>query len=198
MEIDESDKSMDESEKLMHESVKSMGESAKTVVAEKNMIDMSSVITQAAFGDMVGISQQAVSAMIREGVLLPDQSAKVWLRAYCSRLREQAAGRYSVGDLDLTEQRARLASEQADKVAMHNKVMRGEYLPVMTLTTALADASRQIVSILDALKMKLKRQNSKLTADDLDLVDTEIATARNLAAKVQLDSVMTEDLHECA
>ena len=81
---------------------------------------------------------------------------------------------------------------------MQNKIMRSEYLPVMTLTTALADASRQIVSLLEALPMKLKRQNNKLTAEDIDLVKGEIAAARNLAAKVQLDHVATEDLHECA
>lgn len=49
---------------------------------------------------------------------------------YIRHLREQAAGRTSEGDLDLTEERARLAKEQADAQEMKNAVMRGELLPI--------------------------------------------------------------------
>lgn len=48
---------------------------------------------------------------------------------YIRHLRELAAGRGSDGDLDLTEERARLAKEQADAQEMKNSMMRGELLP---------------------------------------------------------------------
>lgn len=47
-------------------------------------------------------------------------------KAYISRLRESAAGRASAGDLNLTEERARLAKEQADAKEMENAIERGD------------------------------------------------------------------------
>lgn len=44
---------------------------------------------------------------------------------YISHLREMAAGRYS-GELNLQEERARLAKEQADAKEMENMIERGE------------------------------------------------------------------------
>ena len=51
--------------------------------------------TQAGFGAMVGISQQAVSDLMKRGVLLPDQTAQEWLNRYLTHLREAIIARYS-------------------------------------------------------------------------------------------------------
>lgn len=51
--------------------------------------------TQAAFGKMVGISQPAVSGLIKKGVLHPEGTALAWLRDYQANLLHQIAYRGS-------------------------------------------------------------------------------------------------------
>jgi phage terminase Nu1 subunit (DNA packaging protein) len=51
--------------------------------------------------------------------------------AYIRRLREQAAGRAAVGDLDLAGERAALAKAQRERIEMQNAVTRGELAPVV-------------------------------------------------------------------
>lgn len=141
--------------------------------------------TQAKFGELVGISQPAVSDLVRAGVLSPGQTAGQWLLAYCSRLREQAAGRLAEGGLDLATERARLAREQADRVAMVNAQTRRELAPVATLEQALADVCKQIADVLEAIPVNLKRRGLA-DGDALELIRREIASVRNLAAETKL------------
>ena len=56
-------------------------------------IDLSKPLAAAKFGELVGVSRQAVGAMVREGILSRGDSAGEWLTAYLGHLREIAAGR---------------------------------------------------------------------------------------------------------
>lgn len=150
------------------------------------MFDLSSQVSQQAFGALVGISQPAVSDLISRGVLVNGGAAGEWLIAYCAHIREIAAGRATNGDLDLATERARLASEQADKVAMQNAIMRREYAPVSLLAHSVAKTGRQIAVILEAIPVQLKRRSS-ISIEDLEYITTDIVKARNLAACMRLD-----------
>lgn len=150
------------------------------------MFDLSSQVSQSAFGALVGISQPAVSDLISRGVLVNGGNAGEWLIAYCAHIREVAAGRATIGDLDLATERARLASEQADKVAMQNAIMRREYAPVSLLANSVAKTGRQIAVILEAIPVQLKRRSS-ISIEDLEYITTDIVKARNLAANMRLD-----------
>lgn len=156
------------------------------------MIDLKGKVTQAAFGELVGISQPAVSDLLSRGVLLSGQSAGEWLKAYCAHLREQAAGRAGVGDLDLVTERAALARVQREKIEMQNAVTRKELAPVTLIEEVLARVGRQIVGILEAIPVQLKRR-SKLSADDLDFITREIVKARNLAASIELEDLTEKE-----
>src|SRR5438445_5249513 len=115
------------------------------------MVNLADRMTQAAFGALVGISQQAVSDLMSRGVVQPGDSGASWLLAYCDHLREQAAGRYTGGELDLAEERARLAKEQADRLAMQNAVTREELAPVYVIEQVLSRAGTKVAGILDAI-----------------------------------------------
>jgi phage terminase Nu1 subunit (DNA packaging protein) len=156
-------------------------------------LDLSQPITQERFGLLVGVTQQAVSDMVARGTLKPDGSTHAWLLAYTANLREQAAGRATTGDLELATERARLAKEQADRIAMQNAVQRRELAPVGMLESALASVSRQIAGALEAIPIHLKRQNPDVASEVLELVTNEIARARNIAAAIQLDQPANED-----
>lgn len=148
---------------------------------------MHGTITQAQFAELVGVTQQAVSALIGRGVLIAGDTAGQWLLDYCENLREQAAGRASMGDLDLVQERARLAKEQADKVAMANQIERKELASVTVLELVIAKVGRQIAATLEAIPVQLKRSSTSLTAEDLKLITEEIIKARNLAASMELN-----------
>ena len=137
-------------------------------------------LTQAEFGDLVGISQQAVSALVQAGVLEPGAPWRVWLRAYCERLREQAAGRMGAEEgLDLVQERAALARSQRIAQDLKNAVSRGEYAPIGLLTDVLALAASSVVDRFDQLDGAVRKACPELPEQARAAVQGVIASARN-------------------
>ena len=151
------------------------------------MVNLSEVMTQKEFGQLVGISQQAVSDLLKRDVLLPGQPAAVWLHAYCGHLREQAAGRAAAGELDLATERAALARAQRERIEMQNAETRKETAPVVLLEIAVAAIGRKVAAVLEAIPVKIKRRSKNLTAEDIEIITAEITKARNIAASAQFD-----------
>lgn len=142
---------------------------------------LSAHLTQEEFGQVVGISQQAVSGLLADGVLDREGTAGVWLRRYCQRLREQAAGRMGAegGGLDLVQERAALAREQRIAQALKNDVARGEYAPIGLLADVLGMASSAVVDRFDQLEGALRKACPDLPDDAQSTVMQVIASARN-------------------
>lgn len=140
------------------------------------MVDLSVQGTQASLAKLVGVTQQAVSAMNLPGGALGDM-----LLAYCDRLREVAAGRgsYEDGGLDLVQERAALAREQRLGIEIKNATLRGEYAPISLLSETLASASQSVVERFEQLPGTLKRACPDLTDAQRDRVMNVIAQARN-------------------
>lgn len=156
------------------------------------MVDLSLPMTQERFGELVGISQPAVSDLVRRGVLLEGGSAGAWLLEYCHQLREAAAGRGGESALELAAERARLAKEQADRIAMQNAVTRGELAPAILLEQVLARAGSKAGRILESIPGALRRRRPDLTSEDIGAITAIVAKARNLAAAIRLADVVEE------
>jgi phage terminase Nu1 subunit (DNA packaging protein) len=144
---------------------------------------LSRPVTQEQFGDLVGVSQPVVSDLLTRGILLAGQPAATWLRAYTKHLREQAAGRGADGEL--ARERARLAREQADRVAMDNAVNRRELAPVSVLELVLAKMAGDVGSLLQGLVPRVRRRVD-LPGEALRILDEEVTKARNRAAAMTL------------
>lgn len=71
-----------------------------------SVINLDERIDQSIFGQLVGVSQQAISKLIAKDVLHKDGTLKQWLSAYCSRMREEAAGRGGDDQYNLSKARA--------------------------------------------------------------------------------------------
>lgn len=112
--------------------------------------------------------------------------------AYIRVLREQAAGRAAAGDLDLATERARLAREQADKIAMQNAVTRGELTNTIVLEQVLSGAAAKIAGVLDAIPGMIRRRVPQLTAADIETIAGEVAKARNTVAGMSLHDIESE------
>lgn len=85
-------------------------------------------LTQKAFAEHVGVSQQAVSNLAKDSIIDLEQGLDACRLAYIDHLREQAAGRASEGEYDLVEERARLAHHQANKTALEEAVLEGKLI----------------------------------------------------------------------
>jgi phage terminase Nu1 subunit (DNA packaging protein) len=140
--------------------------------------------TQAAFGELIGVGQPAVSDMVSRQVLRPGETARQWLLAYCAHMREQAAGRGADGELAF--QRSELARVSRERAEIKLAKERGEYAEVALIEQVLATVGRGIVGALEPLHVTLHRQCPALTPEDLKLIQTEVARACDLAASASL------------
>ena len=137
--------------------------------------------TQKALGDLVGVSQQAIGAMVKEGKITLEGSLAEALITYCERLRDQAAGRLGdeVGGLDLVQERAGLAKEQREAQALKNAVTRGEYAPIGLLEDVLAQACASVVAEFEQLEGTLRKTCPGLDENAKNTIFAIIAAARN-------------------
>ena len=135
-------------------------------------------MTQKDFADLVGISQPAVSGLIERGIL-KGSSMREWIKEYCTHLREIAACRTAgntAGELDLVRERARLAKEQADALAMKNKVERGELIRAEDIEPRLESA------FITAREMWLDSVSRLVRELPADLGEREILLHREFTA----------------
>lgn len=153
------------------------------------MIDLTGRVTQAEFGEMIGVSQPAVSKMLTDGVLSGSASVGVWLREYSSHMREMAAGRAAAGDLVLHLDLLALGACQPCPLGRQIQVTRKELAPSYLLEEILAKAGTKAAAILDTIPGMIKRRVPSLTADDVAAIAREVAKARNIAASISLSNI---------
>ena len=150
-------------------------------------------MNQQDIAEHLDLSQGAVSQwMDRLGLDWKTTSLDVIRVEYIREIREQAAGRSASGDLDLATERAGLAKAQRERIEMQNAVTRRELAPVILIEEVLAKAGSKVAGILDAIPGMIKRRVAGLSSNDLDLIASEVARARNIAAAVSLDDLKDE------
>lgn len=157
-------------------------------------MNLHSTCTQAEFGELVGISQPAVSDHLAAGVLTPGDSAGQWLSAYCAHLREQAAGRGADGEL--AYQRSELARVSRERAEIRLAIERKESAPVNLIEQVIAHVASQIRDHLQALPPTLKLRCPNLGAEDIKVVETVTFETLNLAASMSLQSLSAMDDEE--
>ncbi len=162
------------------------------------MFDLTKPMTQAAFGALVGVSQQAIGNLVGRGVMDAAMSGQQMLQAYCSHLRETAAGRSANGELDLVAERAGLAKAQRERIEMQNGVTRGELAPVVLIEEVLAKAGARIGGIFDAIPGAVRRRVPALSSEEIGNIEKEIAKARNIVAAISLADLHDPDAEDAA
>jgi phage terminase Nu1 subunit (DNA packaging protein) len=134
----------------------------------------------------IGVSAKYVQDLINDGVIERQGRGQydldVCRQAYITKLRETAAGRAANGELDLGEERARLAKEQADAKEMENEVQRGALV--------------YIEDVAGAIEKQFTKVRTKLLA-----VPTKVAPEAHACATVKevqglLEQSITEALND--
>lgn len=140
--------------------------------------------TEAEVAAHLDLSDRRVRELKKEGLFASVQRGGYDLdacrSAYIRQLRERAAGRAGdgAGDLDLVQERARLAAAQADAQAMRNALSRAELLPR-------ADVTKTVQAAFARVRAKLLSIPSRAAP---------LVSAMRTATEVQ--SKLTELLHE--
>jgi phage terminase Nu1 subunit (DNA packaging protein) len=150
-------------------------------------------MTQAAFGNLVGVSQQAIGALVARGVLDLGAPGLQALHVYCSHLREQAAGRAATGDLDLATERAGLAKAQKERIEMQNAITRKELAPVVLIEEVLSKAGARVAGMFDAIPGAVRRRVPSLSSEEVNNIAREIARVRNIVAAISLADLREQD-----
>jgi phage terminase Nu1 subunit (DNA packaging protein) len=159
------------------------------------MIDLTATVSQERFGELVGVSQQAVSGMLARDVLRPGASVGEWLLAYTSHLREEAAGRGMDGELAF--QRSELARVSRERAEIKLALERRDFAPVALLEQVIAKVGRSIVGVLEPLHVNLHKLCPNLTPEDLKLIQMEVSKACDIAATASL-AVLDDPADEAA
>lgn len=142
--------------------------------------------TQAELAAHLGVSAKYIGDLIGKGVIQRAPVGKYDLdacrKSYIEHIREQAAGRASAGELNLSEERARLAKEQADAKEMENAVERGDLVYI-------EDVAKQIEHQLTKVRTRLLS------------VPTKVAPEAHSCASVRevqnvIEQAITEALNE--
>lgn len=85
-------------------------------------------------------------------------------------------------ELDLQQEKAKLAVEQTRRLQRNNDIAEKVFAPVEILSDSLESACKIIVSHLDSIPLTLKKRNPNLTGKDIEIVKKVIAKCRNTAA----------------
>ncbi len=118
--------------------------------------------SQGEIAKYLGFSEAYFGDLLRRGVFT-QQKRNAWdfdqcRLEYIKHLRDGAAGRLHNSDLDLTEERARLAKEQADAKEMENAIARGELVHI-------EDVAKQFERGLERARTKLLAIPSKIAPE---------------------------------
>ncbi|MCX5571471.1 helix-turn-helix domain-containing protein [Kaistia nematophila] len=131
--------------------------------------------------DFLGVSKRAISDFADRGIIAKTGRNRFDLRRsiqlYCDHLRGVAAGRGGDGGDALATERARLAREQADKVAMENAASRRELITVTDVRGEWVAIARRIRNMMMSVPSRCRQMLPHLTTFDVDLIDREIRTA---------------------
>lgn len=120
------------------------------------------------------LAKKGIVIRTRRGRYDKDNSTKNYVR----HLRETAAGRGGKSHVEsLAEERARLAREQADGMALKNALLRAETLDRREVEAAWSGILGSVRSGMLAVTPRVQQQVPGLTAADAAVIDREIREA---------------------
>lgn len=138
--------------------------------------------TSGELAQAIGVTERVVAGRRQDGRLPTTEDGRIDLHAVLrAGVAALAVKQSSDGRPDLKAEKARLASEQADQVAMRNATMRGEMVPIAEITQA-------VVGMIEVTKRHLARvpvkafptdhPNRKRVADAIEAALIDLSAER--------------------
>lgn len=143
---------------------------------------MENIVTAKVVGDWLGVSDRTISDLAIRGqakkVGRGQYDLRETVRLYTAHLREVSAGRGGSSQiLDLTQERARLAKQQADGQELKNAQLRGELVAREDVVRGWQDILRRVRSGMLAVTSRVRQEISTIDAAQAAIIDREIRDA---------------------
>lgn len=131
---------------------------------------------QTRFAKSIGVTRQAVSQLIADGVLSKSGDSRTWTVEYCEHLREIAAGRKAVDgeEFDLVRQRARLAARQSEKLEIELEQLRGKLITESSVAEFFNAMLHAVRAKLLALPSRHRSQFPQMPPRQVDALDNTV------------------------
>ena len=135
--------------------------------------------TQKEIAKHIDVSERHIRRMLKDGILPPSKPGGYNLEAcriaYIRYLRGVSSGqiKQAMGPVDTEEDgdyTLLLEKEKYREKKRQNDLEEQLVAPVSSLTEALEKTAAQVIPIMDALPLEMKRRNPKLTGHDIQLV----------------------------
>ena len=141
-------------------------------------------ITQADCGQVVGITQQAVSDLMARRVIADGQTLGQWLLAYCRHLRD--VGRARGADTGLAHQRAEQARVSRERNELQLASDRRRYAPIGVLELVCAHVGQSVAAVLASLPTDIDTACPGLTPAAREFIRATVDKARLATSSVSL------------
>ncbi|GJD41951.1 terminase small subunit [Methylobacterium bullatum] len=125
---------------------------------------------------LLGLNVRTLNDLASRGIIVKhgrgefDRDASV--RSYIDHLRTVAAGRTTT--VSLTDERTRLAREQADALEFKNQAARRELIPAKQVETEWASILRDLRASLLSIPSRVQQRLGTLPQADVSVLDREI------------------------
>lgn len=131
---------------------------------------------------VLDVSHETLRKQVNKGVIEKLGRGRVpfldAIRSYLSELRATAAGRGGVDDsANLSRERARLATAQAEAQELKNAAAKGELIPALQVEALWATEFNRIRTALLAVPSRVATKNGHLSREDVNAIDAEIRRA---------------------
>jgi len=147
---------------------------------------------QSSFARLVGCSQPAIADYVNNGLLVPGESLWVWLKKYCERLRNTAAGRGGENQESLTLARIEEARVKSANGRLAYLEKLGELVQAADAEAVLVDwasqANQEYSSTIEKLIHEIESTYNIDVDDDLVKRIAGPATERTSAYAAKLGS----------
>lgn len=135
--------------------------------------------------DIFGVARTTIDTWRREGCPVMEANGK----GQPSKYDTAAMFKWLLSRNEIKDYSVLLDQERHRKLQRENDIEDNLVAPVSLLTEALEKAATQIIPIMDALPLEMKRRNPALTGHDIMLVKKSIAKCRNLIAEMKVIDV---------
>ena len=138
---------------------------------------------------LTGMSSTSISNKLRDIPHERQGRFNVWQSdaALVTLYATQGMGGEGEHILDLTAERARLASNQADGHELKNAIATRQVAPVTLMELALANLGSQVCAILQSIPQRIARQSPNFSKRELEIVDVEIIKCQQLCESLSVD-----------
>lgn len=156
----------------------------------KDDLNPDAIVSTGFLAQVLDLTVRRVYQLVDEGVIPRKSAGKFVVRdavtGYVRFLRQQLPK--GGGPDQLSEQRARLASAQAEREEMKNALARKELAPMSVIVQTVHRCAAHASDVLEGIPLAVKRRAPGVDHKVLKVIEEEVARARTMAADMKIDT----------